>query len=87
LGAHEDASKQGRIIKEIDQNAEIALDDETHGRTNDDEMFEVDDLTGEEMRIDEEYVRRLEAEEQEAAKLSRAQLDEEANNSWDNIQA
>nr|GFC87344.1 hypothetical protein [Tanacetum cinerariifolium] len=29
LGAQEDASKQERIIKEIDQNVEIALDDET----------------------------------------------------------
>nr|GEY52553.1 hypothetical protein [Tanacetum cinerariifolium] len=39
LGAQEDASKQERMIKEIDQNAKIALDDETQGRTNDDEMF------------------------------------------------
>nr|GEY88962.1 hypothetical protein [Tanacetum cinerariifolium] len=199
LGVQEDASKQGRMIEEIDQNAEIALDDETQGRTIDDEMFRVDDLAGEEVvmdtttseheehiiedvstaepvtiagevvtattvkdsvalttavtedeitmaqalaalrspkpkvvvqekdmsttilaattivttvvptprakgkakmiepevpikkkdqiRIDEEYARKLEAEEQEAARLSRAQQDEEANNSWDNIQA
>nr|GFA00521.1 hypothetical protein [Tanacetum cinerariifolium] len=39
------------------------------------------------MRIDEEYSRKLQAEDQEAARLSRAQEDEEANNSWDNIQA
>nr|GEU58778.1 hypothetical protein [Tanacetum cinerariifolium] len=39
------------------------------------------------MRIDEEYARRLEVEEQEAARLSRARLDEESNNSCDNIQA
>nr|GFC59177.1 hypothetical protein [Tanacetum cinerariifolium]GFC59226.1 hypothetical protein [Tanacetum cinerariifolium] len=39
------------------------------------------------MRMDEEYVRHLEAEEQEAARLSRAQKDEEANISWDNTQA
>nr|GFB15420.1 hypothetical protein [Tanacetum cinerariifolium] len=151
LGAQEDASKQGRIIEEIDQNAEIALDDETQGRTNDDEMFAVDDLAREEvvmdsaadpvtivkesaaltidvtedeitmsqalaalksvkpkvvqsqlptvsslngkgkakmiepevplkkkeqMRIDEEYARKLQAEEQKAARLSRAQQDE-----------
>nr|GEZ76124.1 hypothetical protein [Tanacetum cinerariifolium] len=197
LGAQEDASKQGRMIEEIDQNAEIALDDEIQGKTNDDEMFGVDDLAGEKvvmdtttvttttvkdsaapttdvtedditmaqalaalksikpnvvvqeqkmgtiiptiatiiitavptpgakgivfheqkqsqipivssskdkgkykmikpevpikkkdkMRIDEEYARKLEAEEQEAARLSRAQQDEEANNFWDNIQA
>nr|GEW81273.1 hypothetical protein [Tanacetum cinerariifolium] len=142
LGAQEDASKQGRIIEEIDQNAEIALDDETQGRTNDDEMFAVDDLAREEvvidsaadpvtivkesaaptidvtkdeitmaqalaalkrkakmiepevplkkkeqMRIDKEYARKLQAEEQEATRLSRAQQDEKAKNSWDNIQA
>nr|GEZ30770.1 hypothetical protein [Tanacetum cinerariifolium] len=138
------------MIEEIDQNAEIALDDETNGRTNDDEIFGVDDLAGEElvketttgvkdsaaltidvtedevtmdqalaalkstkpkqsqiptifsskdkgkakmiepevpikmkeqMRIDEEYARKLEAEEQEAERISRAQQDEEANNS------
>nr|GEX54331.1 hypothetical protein [Tanacetum cinerariifolium] len=48
LGAQEDASKQERVIEEIDQNAEIALDVETQRRTNDDEMFGDDDLTGEE---------------------------------------
>nr|GEV11365.1 retrovirus-related Pol polyprotein from transposon TNT 1-94 [Tanacetum cinerariifolium] len=52
LGTLEDASKQGRMIDEIKQNAEIALDDETQGRTNDDEMFGVDDLAGEEVVID-----------------------------------
>nr|GEV48035.1 hypothetical protein [Tanacetum cinerariifolium] len=41
----------------------------------------------EHMKIDEEYVRKLQGKEQEAARLSRAQQDEEANNSWDNIQA
>nr|GEU39528.1 hypothetical protein [Tanacetum cinerariifolium] len=49
LGAQEDASKQWRMIEEIDQNAEIVLDDETQGRTNDDEMFRVDDLAREEI--------------------------------------
>nr|GEV20118.1 hypothetical protein [Tanacetum cinerariifolium] len=52
LGAQEDAPKQGRIIKEIDQNAKIALDDETQGRTNDDEMFGVNDLAGEEVVVE-----------------------------------
>nr|GEV04625.1 hypothetical protein [Tanacetum cinerariifolium] len=161
LGAQEDASKQGRMIEEIDQNAKIALDDETQGRINDDEMYGVGDLVGEEvvmdtkigehkeqiiqdvstvepvtttgevvtttvkdsaapttdqsqipivssskdkgkakmiesevpikkkdqMRIDEKYARKLEAEEQEAERLKRAQQDKEANKSWDNIQA
>nr|GEU46805.1 uncharacterized mitochondrial protein AtMg00810-like [Tanacetum cinerariifolium] len=118
----------GRMIEEIDQNAEIALDDKSQGRTNDDEMFGVDDLAKEEvvmdrvanpvttvkdstasttddkgkakiikpevplkkkeqMRIDEEYARKLQAKEQEATRLSRAQQDKKANNSWDNMQA
>nr|GEV34670.1 hypothetical protein [Tanacetum cinerariifolium] len=38
FGAKEDASKDRRMIKEIDQNADIALDDETQGRINDDEI-------------------------------------------------
>nr|GEX02692.1 hypothetical protein [Tanacetum cinerariifolium] len=46
LGAQEDASNRGMMIEEINQNAEISLDDETQGRTNDDEMFGVDDLAG-----------------------------------------
>nr|GEV58779.1 hypothetical protein [Tanacetum cinerariifolium] len=52
LGAYEDASKQEKMIKEIDQNAEIALDDETQGMINDDEIFGVDDLAGEEVVIE-----------------------------------
>nr|GEU31793.1 putative ribonuclease H-like domain-containing protein [Tanacetum cinerariifolium] len=149
LGAQVDSSKQERMIEEIFQNTKIALDDETQGRTNDDEMFGVNDLAREEavmdsvapttdvtedeitiaqalaalksvkpkqsqiptissskdkgkakmiepevsikrkeqMRIYKEYARKLQAEEQEAARLSRAQQDEEANNSWEKIQA
>nr|GEZ27599.1 hypothetical protein [Tanacetum cinerariifolium] len=49
LGAQGDASKQGRMIKEIDQNDKIALDANTRGRKTDDEMFRVDDLTREEV--------------------------------------
>nr|GEX67538.1 hypothetical protein [Tanacetum cinerariifolium]GEX95873.1 hypothetical protein [Tanacetum cinerariifolium] len=52
LGAQEDASKQRKIIEEIDQNAEIALDDETQGRTNDDDMFRTNDLADEEVIMD-----------------------------------
>nr|GEY83221.1 hypothetical protein [Tanacetum cinerariifolium] len=51
LGAQEDAYKQRRMIEEIDQNAEIALYDETQGRIND-EMFGVDDLAREEVVMD-----------------------------------
>nr|GEX07828.1 hypothetical protein [Tanacetum cinerariifolium] len=39
------------------------------------------------IRMDEEYAKHLEAEEKEVARLSRAQQDEEANISWDNTQA
>nr|GFA12040.1 hypothetical protein [Tanacetum cinerariifolium] len=44
--------KKGRMIKEIDQDDEIALYADTHGRKNDDEMFEVDDLSREEVVLD-----------------------------------
>nr|GEV78962.1 ribonuclease H-like domain, reverse transcriptase, RNA-dependent DNA polymerase [Tanacetum cinerariifolium] len=157
LGAQDDASKQERTIKEIDQDDEIALDVDTQGRKTNDEMFGVNDLIGEQVvtivaeklsvkptilaaatkvttavptprakgiifhkqkqshiptisslkdkgkakmiepevpikkkdqiRMDEEYARQLKAEEQEAARLSRAQQDEEVNISWDNTQA
>nr|GFA89218.1 hypothetical protein [Tanacetum cinerariifolium] len=110
------------MIKEIDQDDEIALDANIQERKTDDEMFRVYALTREEvvtiiadkvsaapttddkgkakmiepevpikkkdqMRTDKEYARQVEAEEQEAAMLSRAQEDEEANISWYNIQA
>nr|GEV05752.1 putative ribonuclease H-like domain-containing protein [Tanacetum cinerariifolium] len=137
----------GRMIKEIDQDDEIALDADTHGRKTNDEMFGVDDLTKEEVvttaadkdiaapttdvtkdeitiaqslavlksvkptipaaatkekgkakmiepevpikkkdqiRMDEEYARQLEAKEQEEARLSRAQQHEKAYISRDN---
>nr|GEZ01993.1 hypothetical protein [Tanacetum cinerariifolium] len=38
FGAQEDASKYGRMIEEIDQDDEIAVVADTHGRKNDDEM-------------------------------------------------
>nr|GEV52021.1 reverse transcriptase domain-containing protein [Tanacetum cinerariifolium] len=145
LKKKENASKHGRMIEEIDQDDEVALDDDAQRRTNDADMFRVDDLAGQEVdmdtttgeheekiiedvstaepvttagevvtttadkvsaapttymielkvpikkkdqkRIDEEYARKLEAEEQEAARLNRAQQDEEANISWNNTQA
>nr|GFC40846.1 hypothetical protein [Tanacetum cinerariifolium] len=52
LGAEEDASKQRRIIKDIDQDDEIVLDADTQGRKNNDEMFGVDDLSREEVVLD-----------------------------------
>nr|GEX85746.1 hypothetical protein [Tanacetum cinerariifolium] len=52
LGAQEDASKQGRSIEDIDQDAEIALVDEAQGRMHDADMFGVDDLEGNEVFVD-----------------------------------
>nr|GEX08735.1 copia protein [Tanacetum cinerariifolium] len=52
LGTQEDASKQGRNIKDIDQDAEISLVDEAQGRMHDAEMFGVDDLEGNEVFVD-----------------------------------
>ncbi|GJV31547.1 putative ribonuclease H-like domain-containing protein [Tanacetum coccineum] len=44
LGAQEDASQQGRSIEDIDKDAEVSLVDETHGRSDDTEMFDTDAL-------------------------------------------
>nr|GEX51843.1 hypothetical protein [Tanacetum cinerariifolium] len=44
--------KKERSIKDIDQNAEIALVDESQGRMHDVNMFRVDDLEGNEVFID-----------------------------------
>nr|GEX69739.1 hypothetical protein [Tanacetum cinerariifolium] len=52
LGAQEDTSKHGRMIEEIDQDDEIALDADTQGRKNNDEMFAVDGLSGEDVVLD-----------------------------------
>nr|GEX47367.1 hypothetical protein [Tanacetum cinerariifolium] len=126
LGAQEDASKQGRMIEEIDQDDEIVLDADTQGRKNNSEMFGVDDLSGK-VVLDTTTVttvadkvsaapsidvtkneitmaqalaalkstkpkvvvqeQELEAGEQEITRLGGAQQDEEANISWDIIQA
>nr|GEV39338.1 ribonuclease H-like domain-containing protein [Tanacetum cinerariifolium] len=52
LGAQEDASRQKRSIKDINQDAEIALIDEAQGRMHDGDMFRVDDLEGNEVIVD-----------------------------------
>nr|GEV89581.1 hypothetical protein [Tanacetum cinerariifolium] len=44
--------KEMRMIKDIHQDDEIALDADTQGRKNDDEMFVVNDLSGEEVVLD-----------------------------------
>ncbi|GJZ06332.1 hypothetical protein Tco_0540125 [Tanacetum coccineum] len=52
LGHQEDESKQGRMIDNIDQDEEINLVDETQGRMNDQDMFRVNDLDGDEVIMD-----------------------------------
>ncbi|GKA74347.1 putative reverse transcriptase domain-containing protein, partial [Tanacetum coccineum] len=47
LGDQEDASKQGRKINEIDQDAEVTLVDETQGRYGDNLMFDTGVLDNE----------------------------------------
>ncbi|GJZ00615.1 putative ribonuclease H-like domain-containing protein [Tanacetum coccineum] len=49
LGDQIDSSKQGRNIAEIDQDDNVTLFDETQGQVNDEEMFRVIDLHGEEV--------------------------------------
>ncbi|GJZ81382.1 hypothetical protein Tco_0646376, partial [Tanacetum coccineum] len=49
LGDQEDASKQGRKITDIDQDAEVTLVDETQGRYDDAQMFDTNVFNGEEV--------------------------------------
>nr|GEY73378.1 hypothetical protein [Tanacetum cinerariifolium]GEY74475.1 hypothetical protein [Tanacetum cinerariifolium] len=48
LGDQKDASKQGRMIDNIDHDVEITLVDETPRRINKEDMFRVNDLDGDE---------------------------------------
>ncbi|GJX66115.1 hypothetical protein Tco_0300458 [Tanacetum coccineum] len=52
LGDHEDASKQGRSIEDIDKDADVSLVDDTHGRSDDAEMFDTNELHGDEVVVD-----------------------------------
>ncbi|GJU52997.1 hypothetical protein Tco_1226711 [Tanacetum coccineum] len=52
LGNHEDASKQGRSIKDIDKDADVSLVVDTQGRSDDAEMFDTNDLHGDEVDVD-----------------------------------
>nr|GEW68014.1 hypothetical protein [Tanacetum cinerariifolium] len=52
LGYQEDASKQERMIDSNNQDVEITLVDETQGRMNEEDMFGVNDLNGDEVIID-----------------------------------
>nr|GEZ62027.1 hypothetical protein [Tanacetum cinerariifolium] len=52
LGDQEDASKQVRMIDNIDQDKEVALVNETQRRMNEEDMFRVNDLDGDEVIVD-----------------------------------
>ncbi|GKG58965.1 hypothetical protein Tco_0602674, partial [Tanacetum coccineum] len=52
LGDQVDSSKQGRNIAEIDQDENVTLIDETQGQLNNEEMFGVSDLHGEEVTVE-----------------------------------
>ncbi|GKE09096.1 hypothetical protein Tco_1412647 [Tanacetum coccineum] len=49
LGAQEDASKQGRKIADLDADTEVTLIDETQGRNDEDLMFDIGVLNGDEV--------------------------------------
>ncbi|GJY01475.1 putative ribonuclease H-like domain-containing protein [Tanacetum coccineum] len=52
LGDHEDASKQGRRIEDIEADAEVTLVNETQERQDEDLMFDTGVLNGDEMFVD-----------------------------------
>ncbi|GJS65849.1 hypothetical protein Tco_0680413 [Tanacetum coccineum] len=52
LGDHEDASKHGRSIEDIDKDADVSLVDDTQGRSDDADMFDIDNLHGDEVNVD-----------------------------------
>nr|GEY29355.1 putative ribonuclease H-like domain-containing protein [Tanacetum cinerariifolium]GEY30575.1 putative ribonuclease H-like domain-containing protein [Tanacetum cinerariifolium] len=52
LGNQEDASKHRRMIDNIDQDVKITLVDDTQGRMNEEDMFGVNDLNGDEVVVD-----------------------------------
>nr|GEY88739.1 hypothetical protein [Tanacetum cinerariifolium] len=99
----EDASKQGRNIANIDAYAKITLVDETikdKGRYDDQELFDTSVLDDEEEVIlkeaqdvqnviEKQEARRLQAKFDEKDKLAeeKAQLIEDENLAWNNVQA
>ncbi|GJW41390.1 ribonuclease H-like domain-containing protein [Tanacetum coccineum] len=52
LGDHKDASKQGRSIEDIDKDADVSLLDNTQGRSDNEEMFDTNDLHNDEVNVD-----------------------------------
>ncbi|GJZ67788.1 hypothetical protein Tco_0631028, partial [Tanacetum coccineum] len=56
LKLREDASNQGRSIQDIDKDAEVSLVNETHGRSDDAEMFDTDALIGNEVFVENDMI-------------------------------
>ncbi|GKB14282.1 hypothetical protein Tco_0848205, partial [Tanacetum coccineum] len=52
LGDHENASKQGRSVEDINKDAHVSLVDDTQGRSDNEEMFDANDLHGDEVNVD-----------------------------------
>ncbi|GKE69860.1 hypothetical protein Tco_1527932 [Tanacetum coccineum] len=52
LGDHEDASKQGRSIEDIDKDADVSLVNDTHGRSDNEGMFDINKLHSDEVNVD-----------------------------------
>ncbi|GJR72976.1 hypothetical protein Tco_0085341 [Tanacetum coccineum] len=52
LGDHEDASKQGRSIEDIDADVEVTLVDESQERQDEDLMFDTEVLDSDEMHVE-----------------------------------
>ncbi|GKA88886.1 hypothetical protein Tco_0810698 [Tanacetum coccineum] len=52
LGDHEDASKQERSIEDIDKDGDVSLVDDTQGRSDNEEIFDTNDLHGDEVNVD-----------------------------------
>ncbi|GJY13148.1 hypothetical protein Tco_0382457 [Tanacetum coccineum] len=57
LGDHEDASKQGRSIEDIDKDADVSLVDDTQGRSDNEEMFDTNEPHSGERLFDNEMRR------------------------------
>ncbi|GJT83220.1 hypothetical protein Tco_1057562 [Tanacetum coccineum] len=52
LGAQEDASQHERSFEDIDKDVEVSLVDETQERSDDEEIFDTNDLYGDEVIVD-----------------------------------
>ncbi|GJS30605.1 hypothetical protein Tco_0491225 [Tanacetum coccineum] len=70
LGDQEDASKHGRKITDIDQHAEVTLVDETQGRYDDAQMFDIDVFNGEEVFVAEQSEKVVEEIVSDAATIT-----------------